>query len=173
MVNNGYQHNPEAEANRILQTIWKDKGFPVDPIAIAKAMGIQVQRASFKDPKVDGAVVHYHGETTIYANPKQSKTRMRFTVAHELGHVIDKQLSNGEEYGYIDFRKNLPSMEIKSPAEIFANQFAAALLMPEKAVRANASFLDKISEMAEYFGVSRKAMEYRLLNLQVVTIPTT
>lgn len=53
------------------------------------------------------------------------------------------------------------------PHEKFANQFAACLLMPKKDVGAAFNFL-KLSELAQYFGVSEQAIKFRLLNLNIM-----
>jgi Zn-dependent peptidase ImmA (M78 family) len=53
------------------------------------------------------------------------------------------------------------------PEEIYANEFAACLLMPEEEVkRMDKEGLDAF-DMAIAFGVSRDAMQFRIKNLNL------
>jgi hypothetical protein len=68
------------------------------------------------------------------------------------------------EYTTVDLRSKL-STAGTDPEEIYANEFAACLLMPEEEVkRMNKAGLDAF-DMAVAFGVSRDAMQFRLKNL--------
>lgn len=91
----------------------------------------------------------------IVLNPTLSKTRLRFTAAHELGHILlDHKLINA---CHGDTRE-----------EREANAFAAELLMPTRILqdifeRGKKLSLNPIPEaLAPRFGVSLKAMEIRL-----------
>lgn len=85
-----------------------------------------------------------------------SQARQRFTLAHELGHVLlhREQLSFRDE----QFSRH-------SHAEIEANNFAAELLMPSWLIWPLVD-ADKTPEaISAIFQVSRVAAEYRLLRL--------
>ena len=49
--------------------------------------------------------------------------------------------------------------------EIEANQFSAALLMPEDHLTKDFAKVRSIKRLAEKYNVSKTAMEYRLVNL--------
>ena len=69
-----------------------------------------------------------------------------------------------QKYEYIDLRSDL-SANGTDKNEIFANHFAANLLMPEEKVRSLFEGKKQYYEMALYFGVSPEALKYRLKSL--------
>jgi Zn-dependent peptidase ImmA (M78 family) len=103
-------------------------------------------------------------DAEIYVNASDSSNRQRFSCAHELGHYV-KRVSGREDdsWGYID-RRGPTASQGTDPEEIFANQFAAELLMPEQLVRDMAGDLGAAG-LAVEFAVSVGAMKYRLENL--------
>jgi Zn-dependent peptidase ImmA (M78 family) len=150
------------DAAKLLNATW-GRGIPVDPVAIARAAGLRVLDAPL-NAETMGALIKQPGQDpTIMLNENDSSNRRRFTCAHEIGHFV-RRSEEADEYTTIDLRNGL-SETGKDPDEIYANEFAACLLMPEDDVRAShASGLDDL-EMAIRFRVSREAMQYRLKNL--------
>jgi Zn-dependent peptidase ImmA (M78 family) len=161
----------EREANDLLKTAWlrDENGFvvPVDPFRIARQLGIQVFAASL-EPDVSGMLVKKPGhDAEVYVNDKDSENRQRFSCAHEIGHYILRASSRSDDsFGYIDRRGEMASSGT-NPAEIFANQFAAELLMPQENVRRCAATMSDAA-LAVLFQVSVGAMRYRLENLGIV-----
>jgi len=103
---------------------------PVPVEAIATMLGARIVKSDFNN-EVSGILIRKGADIVIGVAKEQSKTRQRFTIAHEIGHLI---LHEGEEVHVDkDFRVKLRS-QISSAAidvdEIEANAFAAALLMP-------------------------------------------
>lgn len=155
--------NPGTAAERLLNDIWGEK-IPVDPVAIARSLGIQVLNAQL-GPTVSGALSKEIGQDPkILLNSDDSANRKRFTCAHEIGHFVKRFSNSPQEYEYVDLRSDLSSTGLDEE-ERFANAFAASLLMPEKHVRRlhQAGLLD--FEMALRFDVSAEAMQFRLKNL--------
>ncbi len=156
------------DAERLLARAWQRASeipLPVDPVKIARSLGIDVVDAPL-DPNVCAAIVKERGQDpTILLNMIDSRNRQRFSCAHELGHFI-RRSENPDEYEYVDLRDLLASTGT-DPEEVYANEFAACLLMPEKEVRRLRSGGVEDYEMALIFGVSREAMHYRLVNLRV------
>lgn len=141
---------------------------PVDVVAIANSNGISVSRASFSGTFSDlvyGFIEKNGSNVSITVNAKNSPTRRRFTVAHELGHYFLHH--KGEELEYLDLRST-----VISPEEREANQFAADLLMPEKEVKAEHEKLmfPTVEALARKFDVSKQAMQYRLRSLGLSAI---
>jgi Zn-dependent peptidase ImmA (M78 family) len=134
-------------------------GLPVDPVPIAKALGIKVVLSSLGE-EFSGALVKRTGQDpVIWINDGDSRNRQRFTVAHQLGHFV-RLRDEVDAFGYVDFRRALLSGDI-GEEESYANAFAAALLMPELAVRElHARRLGEVG-MLMCFGVPREAMRYR------------
>jgi len=107
------------------------------------------------------------GETwLIRVNKMHSKTRQRFSIAHELGHFV---YHKDDENEFVDttFFRGMTSDNL----EYTANRFASELLMPEDQVR---QLIDKdnvrsVAELAERFGVSSAAMLFRVKDLKYKT----
>lgn len=145
---------------------------PVPVEAIATMLGARIVKYDFNN-EVSGILVRRGVDIVIGVAKEQSKTRQRFTIAHEIGHLI---LHEGEEVHVDkDFRVKLRS-QVSSAAidvdEIEANAFAAALLMPEallmKDIKKLAIDFDdasQIDNLAKRYNVSGQAMTFRLLNL--------
>lgn len=102
----------------------------------------------------------------ISVSPRQPITRKNFTIAHELGHLflhmgyqIDTELWHQQDER-VYFREGNSNMEYE------ANEFAAALLMPEEEYREVMDLHTKgdwvdTGEIAKYFHVSVNAASNR------------
>jgi Zn-dependent peptidase ImmA (M78 family) len=160
----------ERDAQEILNTVWtageSTMLLPVDPISIAQRLGIKVYTANM-DPGVSGSLVKRAGydDPEINLNAGDSRNRQRFTCAHEIGHYVKRSAAgeDNETWEYIDRRDSLTSTG-RNPDEIYANQFAANLLMPTAHVKALRKQYGPAS-LAFEFGVSADAMNFRLDNL--------
>jgi Zn-dependent peptidase ImmA (M78 family) len=137
---------------------------PVDPLALANRQGIQVHNAKFSDEGLSGMVAKRGENVTILVNQSDAPFRKRFTIAHELGHYFLHLLGNGE---FVDtqvdlFRDTESDGTERRNAEVQANQFAAALLMPEELVRSVFKETKNVDSLARLFNVSEEAMAIRL-----------
>lgn len=143
---------------------------PVDRIAAAR--GAVVQIADFNS-EISGMLLRTSGQVIIAVEKDQSSVRQRFTIAHELGHLL---LHAGQEVRVdTDFRVNFrdpKSSTAEDVEEVEANAFAACLLMPEQFLQAdlrNTVFdvedASHIKELASQYKVSIQAMTIRLANL--------
>ena len=157
--------DPAQEAERLRVFAWGDT-FPVDPVAIARRLGVDVRQAPLS-ANVSGALVKKLGQDpTILLNAEDHPNRQRFTCAHELGHFVSRE-NAPDEYEYVDLRDTIFSAAGTKPDEVFANQFAASLLMPEREVGRLKKEGYSPTQMALYFGVSQDAMHFRLTNLKI------
>lgn len=169
----------ENEASLLIESEWNvpERGLPIDPIFISERLGVKVYSMDLK-PNVDGMLQFYEGDTppVIFVPTGTSQNRWRFSVAHELGHFVTylrTKPSNSMEIPQTDvFYRDLDSQTATEPLEIFCNQFAAALLMPESYVRALVSEGKKDLSLARYFEVSPLAMTNRLKNLRLLSEAT-
>lgn len=165
--------NPEQDANRLLEQMWLNRWgaveLPVDPIWIAASLGIKVFESPM-DEDVSGALVNDPGHVpTIFLNSADHVNRQRFTCAHEIGHFYLRGLYanlTGEEFQYVDRRDLLASAGV-DPEEMYANRFAAALLMPADHVKQMVEEGMRDEDMARSFKVSLEAMRIRLNNLRL------
>ncbi len=162
--------DPKHDAEEVLRTYWaKEDGtipLPVDPIAIAGKIGIKVFTAQL-EPDVSGMLFMNPGkDPEIYLNASDSYNRQRFTCAHELGHW-SKNVAEGVDSGQVvDYRGSLAS-DGTDPREVYANQFAATLLMPEEDVHRLSDRGYGPVALADYLRVSPDAASFRLKNLKV------
>ncbi|MBY4897284.1 ImmA/IrrE family metallo-endopeptidase [Cupriavidus sp. AU9028] len=149
---------PLKSAQPLLDRYW-DHRLPVDPVAIARAAGVQVQAAHLGS---DAGKLEILSGTpplpVIWISDTDAHLRQRFTVAHELGHF-----ALGHGASFVDGKDSF-SLANSDPLEVAANRFAAELLMPEFAItvlimRRNETDLRKL---AKAFGVAPLAMRVRL-----------
>lgn len=149
---------------------------PVPVEQLACQAGAVIRMEPF-DGRLSG-MVHRQADGTaiIGVNRKQSVYRRRFTIAHELGHLLlheDKLLHVDERFP-IGFRTGLSSLALETK-EIEANQFAAELLMPESFMVRDVSQLqgdldieEVVAQLAEIYDVSQEAMAIRLSALDMI-----
>src|SRR5688500_13883642 len=105
----------------------------VDPIRLANSLGVKVFIAKFGEEDVHGLLAVRGGAAAIYVNADDSPVRKRFTVAHEIGHLV-LHFTNGD----VEFIDNADSFRTEfDPDEAWtesrqreweANVFASALL---------------------------------------------
>lgn len=143
---------------------------PVPVESLAERVGATIRYEPFKGEM--SGMVHRNrlGKSIIGVNLSHAKTRRRFTIAHELGHLLlhsDEDFHVDEKFP-IGFRTPASSLATDD-REIEANQFAAELLMPRELLTAEVKKLslkmdvDKaVAELAKRFDVSVQAMTIRL-----------
>ncbi len=112
---------------------------------------------------VSACIINKEDNIMLFINEEESLVRQRFSVAHELGHLVLGHLSS-EKAMDICFR-NDDSSKGSIKKEIDANKFASTLLMPTELVKRVYTLGYTVLEMAQIFTVSKKAMMYRLDSL--------
>lgn len=132
---------------------------------IPKVFGVDVG-AQPLDDGVDGLAAADDHSRLILVNTTPVASRQRFTMAHELGHLLasDDQQIHRDENIYSDASR-------RGEGEMRANAFAAAFLMPEERLRDVTSF-DAFCDVATDLGVSPSALAWRLLSLGKVDAAT-
>jgi Zn-dependent peptidase ImmA (M78 family) len=150
----------------------KIKGPAVAVDKIAKGEGATIVFTHFNN-EVSGLLLRQGSEKTIAVEKEQPDARQRFTIAHELAHLM---LHEGKELR-VDkkFRVNLRSPESSTAEdveEIEANAFAAGLLMPESFLKVDLGEVildledaEQVNRLAKRYKVSTQAMTLRLVNL--------
>lgn len=152
--------------NAVLNSHW-DGRLPVRPDVIAHRMGIEVRPLS---PSANGnepcgiAEITPDGRRVIYYNSYDPNSRIRFTLAHELGHHVLGHTQNGRMFR--DF-SNPDWNDGNYIEEREANRFSAELLMPQEAIEMsiNRDKIYSVQGLAGLFDVSEEAMYWRLKNL--------
>jgi hypothetical protein len=140
---------------------------PVDVFGILRELGLG---PSFRPlgANISGAIERIGDDGfVVVINNTQSKTRQRFTAAHELGHYIyHRDLLGrgvGDTLAYRAQNTPFPNEHITVTHERQANNFAANLLMPNHLIEAlKAEGVRIPGELAQRLGVSEAAMRIRL-----------
>jgi Zn-dependent peptidase ImmA (M78 family) len=168
---------PEQHAQRILQQFGvTTTPVPVEDVAVR--LGAKISYEPFEGKgELSGMLIRDKALTVIGINSAHPKVRQRFSIAHEIGHLV---MHKGDVFvdQTIRFNRDGTSSLAIDRSEIQANRFAAALLMPEGLVASSVrKRLDKkpnlnhallIDDLAREFRVSTQAMEYRLINLGII-----
>lgn len=165
------------QAEKIIRDL-SVQGPRVDVEAVAKALGLPVHYDDLGDPSVSGLLVSHGEDTAIFIKQDDAPVRRRFSIAHEIGHhVLGHQFEDGQhvhvDRGHIITPRDSRSSTGEDPQEVEANQFAAALLMPQDIIRARAGAVtksgplrdDHVAQLAREFEVSEQAMTIRLTTL--------
>jgi Zn-dependent peptidase ImmA (M78 family) len=156
-----------------LLRVGRVKKLPVPVERLAHVAGAKIQFEPFEG-RISG-MVHRSpdGSTIIGVNSSHAETRQRFTIAHELGHMLlhKDEKFHVDESASIRFRDEESSLATKSE-EIEANQFAAELLMPANLMAEEVDKLpdgvdpeDAVPILAARFQVSEQALTLRLSRL--------
>jgi Zn-dependent peptidase ImmA (M78 family) len=148
---------------------------PVPVEMLAERTGAVIRYEPF-DGKLSGMLYRSEGGAVIGVNSLHPTVRQRFSIAHEIGHLLLHQPElHVDEHAFVAFR-DLESSKASDPAEIEANQFAAALLMPTELLLKriaqlgdNPDVSDAIHTLAQTFQVSQEAMTIRLSKLGWLT----
>ena len=93
---------------------------PIDLVRLARRLG--VVQIEVVDLVEEGRLEHVPGNTRILLNRRSSRERQRFTLAHELGHLV---LAHPDEA--LTARRTYPDL---NDEERFCDSFAASLLLP-------------------------------------------
>lgn len=150
-------------ARRLLETYW-DAALPVRPIAIADAMGVKVYRQS--EMNETAIIERLPGRShRVVVNANEPLLRMRFAVAHAIGHVVMGHLGPGGTHS--DSLDHFHS-DVRSPIERAANEFALELLIPEDALDVVLRKSNRMAEIATLFCVSEVALSIRMKNLGIL-----
>ncbi len=170
-----------AEAEGVLKALgmWK---LPVDPFAVAKEEGIELAPGNYGhgfDARIEYLPM-FKRFVVYYREPGPGRTmgRVRFSLAHELGHFYlpdhREELREGRMHNSeSDFRS-------KHPREAQADEFAASLLMPQelfiaqvRRFRQHVCTLPEICKLAEeYFhtSVTSTARRYCQCDIEACSI---
>lgn len=152
-------YSPER-ASKMLRQIWSMSDRPVkNMLWLLERRGVRVFSLPPVDRDVDAFSFWHSGRPYIFINPAKSAERLRFDLAHELGHLIlHKGVSTSRERHY----------------EMQANQFASSFLMPAAGLLAQVSTassqlrLQDVYVMKRSWKVSAVAMVRRLFDLGAI-----
>jgi Zn-dependent peptidase ImmA (M78 family) len=185
MANKHTDSEIEKRSLKVLQ----EAGALLAPVAVEKVAGFLDAQVHYQalEEDVSGLLAIKGQAKHIIVNSEHHTNRRRFTVAHELGHLvlhdgsgdrlfIDKQLRVYQRVGPATSPPYTSENASTTPQEEReANKFASCLLMPavllSQAV-ADVDLFDEVSvaRLAMLFEVSEQAMSIRLQQLNLVSI---
>jgi len=166
-----------SQATREAEVFLEECGIsqlPVDPMALAKSLGIEVWQIPGDEPGVSGMLLKNGDRFGIaYATFVKSEGFQRFSVAHEIGHFrlaghAEKLLAAN---GVHTSRANFQSPD---PVEREADHFAAGLLMPtklfERELRKMGDGLDAVVSLAQQCRTSLTATAFRYVEKSPIPV---
>lgn len=143
---------------------------PAPPVAVERVLEKEAIRLIFEpfDDRASGVAYHDHSTRVIGVNAAHSYRRQRFTIAHELGHLVlhDDQPLHVDRQVVIVGRRN--GVVQRDAREQEADLFAAELLMPDALIIRDLDLLRDTTleafmrRMAARYEVSEQAMSIRL-----------
>jgi len=159
--------SPAELAGRVLQQ--HSASLPVNIAHIIRAEGI-ILRVIHTKPDFSGMYMRLLDQPFIYVNGEHPRNRQAFTMAHELYHHYEARRGAWSGRPMFDAEPR-PETWPEIHEERQANRFAAALLMPDCAVKDMVSAELSPAQMARRFGVSVEAMDIRLQKLGLYSAP--
>jgi Zn-dependent peptidase ImmA (M78 family)/DNA-binding XRE family transcriptional regulator len=141
-----------------LRRVWDLGELPIrNMIHLLEANGIRVFSLSIDAKEVDAFSLWSGDNPAILLNTFKSAERSRFDAAHELAHLVLHRHGGPES---------------SRDAEVQADAFASAFLMPKGSVEANAPKFPSVAELIRLkhiWGVSVSAVNYRLHKLGLIS----
>ena len=136
------------------------QSYPHGPEKLADRLGVRVIRSTMRG--CDGWCLTYRGRAIIRVNSEQVLSRQRFTLAHELGHLLlNIPTVIGESFTDI--------LQSDDDEERRVNEVAAELLLPKTIVKTVVSELPVVAavlrRLAKQSHVSELAAALRIANL--------
>lgn len=147
--------NPEELAKMVRYKLGIVKG-PIGNLTnLLENSGIVIVKTDLFNDKIDGlSTISEKGAHIIFLNARMPNDRQRFSLAHELGHMLM----------HFDLLENDEDVETE------ANRFASELLLPAAEIRNELRFLTfpKLGELKRFWNVSMKSLLYRANYLKVI-----
>lgn len=145
---------PHHVANMVLRACSITRP-PVNVYAIAQKLGVNVVKRSVG---FAGQVEPFENPPRITVNADDAITRQRFTVAHEIGHLMLHDPQKSEKY-----MRDSTFARRGDRIEEEANEFAASLLIPLWMLEPIAAYSSPAPrELANFFQVSQNALVLQL-----------
>ena len=147
-------------------------GPPVPVRRLARCCGARIFQEG-QEGDLSGFLYRKGKEIVIGVNTDQAPVRQRFTIAHELGHLLLHDLDDLHvDHGFmVRLRSDVSSLGLDND-EMEANRFAAELLMPTRflkedleGTRMDLTADEMLRALAKRYGVSAQALAIRLTGL--------
>ncbi len=172
---------PYRRYTKIRDAVWRlilDMGIKELPVKISKilsALGIALYTYQDNYAMIaklgletltktsDGFTVIWNHRYIIFYDNTKPPARIRFTLAHELGHIILENGFSRTASGVLFTTRNNEPNQKDDPRETAANMFAARLLAPSCVLHELKLFTAE--EIMQYCAISKIAAEFKLERL--------
>jgi Zn-dependent peptidase ImmA (M78 family) len=146
-------------ARNIARKLLKDAKVKDVPISLWKIIEYlkpehELEVVRFPLESVDGILVVVEDQPTIGFNPSMAWVRRRFTIAHEIGHLL--------------LGHTCTDPDLDNDPEAEANQFAAELLMPLAILKVDYKHERNLEKLAAKYIVSKEAMCRHLMDCRIL-----
>lgn len=159
---NKENYNKKVISGEDFVTQYSIKDFPVDIENFAGKLGIEIRYENLENG-ISGKLEKDGERYIITVEGRHPKNRQRFTIAHEIAHYfLHRNLR--EKFEDMVFFRGVD----KDSAEFQANLFASEILMPQSQfLEQIKTGMNKIEDLAQYFGVSTLAIRVRAKQLNL------
>lgn len=148
-----------------LRRFWKLGNGPIDNLMnVVQKNGIVVSSTKFRLGKLDGLSEWYNNKPYIFmSRDKDTNCRVRFGIAHELGHLLMHAGNIPQE--------DLGKEAVHKKLEDEANRFAGAFLLPQDTFERDVfkTSIDHFIQLKAKWKVSLSAMIYRCKTLNILS----
>jgi Zn-dependent peptidase ImmA (M78 family)/DNA-binding XRE family transcriptional regulator len=150
-------HDPESAAE-VVRARWGLGEQPIrNVLHLLEAHGVRIYSLTVENNDLDALSFYWDAHPFVFLSTTKTGERGRFDAAHELGHLV----LHGEH-----------QVPHRPAAEVEANRFAAAFLMPRASVLAQGlhdATVDRILEAKRTWQVAAMALTHRLHELDLIT----
>lgn len=157
-----YKDARDASWNCLIRTGAAE--MPIKVLKIAGFCGVKVTRDSvvqYLEPGVSGCTIFDETGWQIIYRDSENRGRTRFTIAHELGHILLGHELSPDKSGH--FRT---ASDRRPPAETQADEFAARLLAPACVLWALECY--EPEDIMRVCDISAEAARYRSERMKVL-----
>lgn len=155
-------------AREIARKLLKDNGIkkpPIDIKVILHSKGYEYLEIDSFLKNIDAVFLNKDGRIYAAVNAKHHVHRQRFSLAHELGHIL---LQHDVTYYMSDASLDSPPIEklhsFGSPFEVEANTFAGELLVPLNMLKMEFKETKDLQELSKIFVVSKDVIGIAISN---------
>ncbi|WP_072041940.1 XRE family transcriptional regulator [Nigerium massiliense] len=146
-----------SESAEALRRLWSMGSAPVgDMMALLETKGVRVFSLAGDIREVDAFSLWLSGRPAIFLNVNKSAERLRFDLAHELGHLV--------------MHRDVVTAGDRA-SELSANEFAGSFLVPRESLMSRVTgrlSLPDVLLLKKSYGVSATAMVVRLHQLYLI-----
>lgn len=147
-----------------VRNFWKLGDGPIENLtSVLQKNGAMISVMNLNNKKIDAFSVWYDKTPYIFrSNDKYSNARLRFDLAHELGHLIMHGSYSEEE---------MADKVVYDKLEAEADMFASCFLLPSKTFSRDvySTSINYFVQLKKKWNVSIAAMIYRCSNLQILS----